>query len=482
MGRPDSAALSARQSLTARVPESILVNSLVGLLLLLAHPRLDAPSLGFRAPARRTLAIGFRAPSRCTLTRVLSSASTHPHSGSELRLDAPSLRFQAPARRTLAIGFRAPARRDLTQVSSSGSTHPRNRVPSSASTHPHSGSELRLDAPSQLTSEPRHDAPSLGFRAPARRTLAIGFRAPPRRTLTRVPSSGSTHPRNWLPCPGSTRPHSGSELWLDAPSQSGSELRLDAPSLGKREPGFLKVPENSVGGHPSGHLTILRHGKVYLPGGGLDKLYPVDQGLPGDVERAAPGAIARQHPPDGHRGVSRRLLRLDKRLGYLPVPSSKVHLGLLQLGHSRPKGHGVSCRLQEFFHLRDLSLECGNLSFEPLRFCGSAPKPLCLGSSGPKGVDFRLQLVRSRGLSPKPFQLCDAGLEGVHLHCPGLERFDPSGLEPKSFDLHCLLVGQPLNGVRSCCKPRIICFSALALGEQGKQRTLRQRDHLHARN
>ncbi|KAG8051026.1 hypothetical protein GUJ93_ZPchr0009g880 [Zizania palustris] len=44
LGRPDSAALSARQSLTARVPESVLVNSPVGLLLLLAHaPRLGQP-------------------------------------------------------------------------------------------------------------------------------------------------------------------------------------------------------------------------------------------------------------------------------------------------------------------------------------------------------------------------------------------------------------------------------------------------------
>ncbi|KAG8052734.1 hypothetical protein GUJ93_ZPchr0001g32396 [Zizania palustris] len=383
--------------------------------------------------------------------------------------------------------------------SSSGSTHPRNRLPSPGSTCPYSGSELWLDAPSPSASELRLE------RAPARRTLTIGLynERVSKKLHLRVRLAGRGRRfRGSRRTPGAKRllqPGLDRFRALSLPNHLEHPPRLiqrrarrleviphesdrmRARRRRKRKPRCFDMSENPVSSHLSRHLAVLRYGKVYLLDDGLDKFHLANQGLSGDVERATSGAVVHQHLLEGHRSVRRRLPRLSKSLGYLPVSGGKVHLDPLKLGHSGPEGLGISRRLPEFVHLRDLSPERGNLLFEPLRFCGPGPKPLCLGSSSPKGVDFRLQLVGSCGSSPEPFQLRDAGLEGVHLRHSGLERFDPCCLEPKGFDLHCSLAGQPLRGIRSGRKPRGICLPALALGEQGNQRTLRQHDYLRAR-
>ncbi|KAG8052723.1 hypothetical protein GUJ93_ZPchr0001g31422 [Zizania palustris] len=173
----------------------------------------------------------------------------------------------------------------------------------------------------------------------------------------------------------------------------------------KRKPRHFEMSKNPVSSHPSRHFAVLCYGDVYLPDGRLDKFHPANQGFPGDVKSATSGAVARQHLPEGRRGVSRRLPCLCKCLGRLPVLGGKVHLDPLQLGHSGPESFGASCRLPELVHLQDLSLERRNLLFEPLGFCSLGPKPFRLGSSGPKSVDFHLQLVGSRGSrgsSPEP--------------------------------------------------------------------------------
>ncbi|KAG8061316.1 hypothetical protein GUJ93_ZPchr0003g18152 [Zizania palustris] len=136
-------------------------------------------------------------------------------------------------------------------------------------------------------------------------------------------------------------------------------------------------------------------------------------------------------------------------------------------------------------------VECEDVPLEPVRLISSGPKPLHLYGLGLKDVDLRLKLVCSGSPSSKPLQLGNSGLEGVNLRDLGLECLGPCGPKEKSLDLRlqrpepvdlgCLLPDQSLGGLSSPRELRSTALAVAVFGEQGQQRTLRQRDYLRTK-